>query len=43
MKLVHRILWRDADGAYKQLGLALDDNVNQLGKISLCVVVLRAA
>ena len=41
VQLVDDFLRRDTDGAYEQLGAALDDDIRQLGELSVRVVILR--
>ena len=40
VELVHGPLGRDTDGADEELGLLLDDDVDELGQLALGVIIL---
>lgn len=39
MQFVDDVLWGHTDGGYKQLGARINDDLDQLVELSLCVVV----
>lgn len=41
MQLLDNPFWRDPDGTHEECGFLLDDDIDEVGQLSLLVVVLE--